>query len=74
MCAGRLIHGGLVYPGHTNPSGLTRAKVIARFVTGYKRKQIVVLLFHRGAHYTRRNLFVKKWHRKNFFETIFQSP
>ena len=64
MCAERLTHRGSIYRSHTNPSELRRAKVIARLDTGFKRKQIFMSLFHRGANYTLENFNVK--HFVNF--------
>jgi hypothetical protein len=58
---GKALHRGLVYPGHTIPSELKHAGETARFVTGGKRKQIFVSVFHRGAHYTPRKILVKKY-------------
>ena len=52
VCAERLTHRCSVYRSHTNPSELTRAKVTAWLGTGFKRKQIFLSLFHRGANYT----------------------
>ena len=59
MCSERLSHCGPVYRGRTNPSELTRANAVARIDTGFKRSQFVVLLFHRGAHYTLQKMIVK---------------
>ena len=59
MCAERLLHRDSVYASHTNPSELHHAIVNARLVTGFKCKQVVASLFHRGADYTLENFFVK---------------
>jgi hypothetical protein len=58
VCRKALVHQHPVHRGHTNPSGSKCAAMAARFVTGCKRKQFVMPIFHRGADYTDRKMFV----------------
>jgi len=66
VCRKALVHQHSVRRGHTNPSGSKRAAMAARFVTGCKRKQFVMPIFHRGADYTDRKMFVNKKTKINF--------
>lgn len=59
MYAARLRAKRSVCRSRTNPSELNRAQVLTRFATGFERKQVVVSIYHRGADYTLKSLFVK---------------